>query len=142
MRRLKIVLDTNVFLVTLPSHHSYHWVFQAILNDKFDLCISTEILLEYQEIITQRYGLDKINATLDFLLLLPNVHLITPYFRYSLIEKDFSDNKFVECAIMAGSDFIISNDKHFQVLKEINFPPVKVLKYEEFEMEYKAEMIS
>jgi putative PIN family toxin of toxin-antitoxin system len=116
MKRLKIVLDTNVFLVTLPSHHSYHWVFQAVLNDKFDLCISTEILLEYQEIITQRYGLEKINATLDFLLLLPNVHLITPYFRYPLIEKDFSDNKFVECAIMAGADFIVSNDKHFQIL--------------------------
>lgn len=139
MKRHKIVLDTNVFLVSLPSQHQYHWIFQSIIQDKFDLCISTDILLEYQEIVSLRYGLDRTDITLDFLLLLPNVKLTTPFFRYPLIESDPSDNKFVECAIMAGADFIVSNDRHFQILKKIEFPPVKVLKYEEFEERFKQE---
>lgn len=142
MKGPKIVLDTNVFLVSLPSHHAYHWIFQTLLQGQFNLCVTTEILLEYQEIVAQRYGLAKIDATLDFLLLLPNVQLVTPYFRYPLIESDPSDNKFVECAVMAGADFIVSNDRHFQVLKNIEFPPVKILKYEEFETDWKHQLTS
>lgn len=133
MKKPKVVLDTKVFLVTIPSHHEYHWIFEAIISGQIDLCVSTDILFEYQEIISQRYGLSKIDSMLDFLLLLPNVYLVTPYFKYPLIKSDPSDNKFVECAIMANADFIVSNDRHFQQLKNIKFPPVKVLKYEEFE---------
>ncbi|MBK9013769.1 MAG: putative toxin-antitoxin system toxin component, PIN family [Saprospiraceae bacterium] len=111
------MLDTNVFLVSLPSQHEYHWIFQAILNDQLDLCVSTEILFEYQEIVPQRYGLQETDSTLDFLVFLPNVHLITPFFKYLLIPADPSDNKFIECALMGGADFLVSNDRHFQQLK-------------------------
>lgn len=129
-----MVLDTNVFLVSLPSQHEYHWIFQAILSEQIEVCVSTEILLEYQEIVSARYGLQKTDATLDFLVLLPNVNLVTPFFKYPVIFTDPSDNKFVECALMGGADFIVSNDRHFQQLKSLDFPPVRVLTYEEFNM--------
>lgn len=128
------MLDTNVFLVSLPSQHEYHWIFQAILSDQIEVCVSTEILLEYQEIVSSRYGLQKTDATLDFLVLLPNVNLVTPFFKYPVIFTDPSDNKFVECALMGGADFIVSNDRHFQQLNNLDFPPVKVLTYEEFKV--------
>ena len=86
--RLRIVLDTNVFLVSLAENYKYHIIFKAIIEDKFDLYLSNEIVSEYEEIIQSRYGLTKTDATLDFLLLLPNVHEITPYFNWQLIEKD------------------------------------------------------
>lgn len=134
MKRHKVVLDTNVFLVSLPSQHEYHWIFQAILSEQIEVCVSTEILLEYQEIVSSRYGLQKTDATLDFLVLLPNVNLVTPFFKYPVIFTDPSDNKFVECALMGGADFIVSNDRHFQQLKSLDFPPVNVLTYEEFKV--------
>lgn len=140
MRRPKIVLDTNVFLVSLSPHHKYHWVFQAIIDGTIDICVSTEILLEYQEIISERFGLEKTDSILDFLLLLPNVHPIIPFFQYPLIKADPSDDKFIACALMADADYIISNDKHFKILREIDFPPVQILTYQEFEELYKSQV--
>jgi predicted nucleic acid-binding protein len=50
-----------------------------------------------------------------------------------LIYVDEDDNKFVDCAVAANADFILTSDKHFRVLKDIPFPKVKVISLEEFE---------
>ena len=91
MNRLRLVLDTNVFLVSLAPQYKYHWIYECILQDKFDLCVSTEILLECEETIQQRYGLTATDAKLSYLLLLPNVHLIELSYRWNFIETDKDD---------------------------------------------------
>ena len=136
MKRVKLVLDTNVFLVSLAPDFRLHWIFQYLVDGRFDLCVTTEILNEYQEIISVRYGIKKTNATLDFLLLLLNVHQITPHFKWDLL-KDPDDNKFVDCAIAGNADFIITNDKDFNILKDIDFPPISKLTAQEFEDQFK-----
>lgn len=60
------------------------------------------------------------------------VELINPYFRLQLIEADHDDDKFVDCAFAANATYIISDDKHYDVLKEIDFPKLLVLKLKEF----------
>ena len=49
-----------------------------------------------------------------------------------LIQSDEDDNKFVDCAFTAGASCIVSNDAHFKILNEINFPKIFVLKIKEF----------
>jgi predicted nucleic acid-binding protein len=49
-----------------------------------------------------------------------------------LISVDYDDNKFVDCAISAGAKCIVSNDKHFKILKEIDFPKLEVITDDEF----------
>jgi uncharacterized protein len=49
-----------------------------------------------------------------------------------LITIDPDDNKFVDCAIAAGADYIITNDHHFDILAQISFPEVRVCSAEEF----------
>ena len=60
------------------------------------------------------------------------VELINPYFRLQLIEVDHDDDKFVDCAFAANATYIVSDDKHYDVLKEIDFPKLLVLKLKEF----------
>ncbi|GAB3723617.1 putative toxin-antitoxin system toxin component, PIN family [Spirosoma lituiforme] len=141
MNRLRLVLDTNVFLVSLAPQYKYHWIYECIIQDKFDLCLSTEILLEYEEIIQQRYGLTTTDAKLSYLLLLPNIYTISPSYRWNLIENDEDDNKFVDSFVAANADYIIGNDKHFKGLDRIGFPPIRVLTYEEFEETYKKQLV-
>ena len=102
--KLKIVLDTN------------------------------EILTEYQEKLVSRYGLKETEVTLDFLLLLPNINLVTPYYHWHLIEKDADDNKFVDCAIGGNADYLVTNDKDFNILKIIDFPKINVVSIDEFKV--------
>ena len=140
MNKLNVVIDTNVFLVSLASNFRLYWIFQAILHEKFTLSVSTEILLEYEEIIESRYGLNKTEATLEFLLLLPNVQLVTPFYKWNLASKDEDDNKFIDCAVAANADFIISNDKDLRRLNPIEFPPMKIISSDEFENEFKTQL--
>ena len=51
------------------------------------------------------------------------------------MEFDFADpddNKFVDRALNACADYIVTNDKHFNVLKSIGFQPIKMINIETF----------
>ena len=62
----------------------------------------------------------------------PYTRMFDPHFRFGLIEQDPDDNKFVDCAIIAGADYIVSEDAHFRILETIPFPSVNVRRLEEF----------
>ena len=64
----------------------------------------------------------------------PNVIRKDPHYTFALIEADKDDNKFVDCAIAANAKCIVTEDKHFRVLKNIPFPKVGVLGIEEFSL--------
>ena len=51
---------------------------------------------------------------------------------FHLITADPDDNKFVDCALNAGADFIVTNDRHFNVLKNIDFPKINVIDIDTF----------
>jgi predicted nucleic acid-binding protein len=63
---------------------------------------------------------------------LPNVNLIEPYFNWHLINKDESDNKFVDCAISANATFIVTEDKDFNDVKLVNFPKINIIGINDF----------
>jgi uncharacterized protein len=62
--------------------------------------------------------------------------VIAPFIKWNLIVVDPDDNKFVDCAICAGAECVITHDAHFDVLKKIAFPSVRVLSPEEFKKIY------
>jgi len=138
MNKLRLVIDTNIFLVSLAPNYKYNWIYRALLNEKFDLVVSNEILTEYEEQIAFRYGMDRMDASLEFLHWQANVIFKDPSFLWQLVENDRDDNKFVDCYIAGGADHIISNDRHLHQVKNNKFPQISVLSYEEFEREYKA----
>ena len=49
-----------------------------------------------------------------------------------LIEQDKDDNKFVDCAIASNAEYIVTNDKHFDILKAISWPQISVVALQEF----------
>ncbi len=59
MSKLRLLLDTNIFLVSLALSSKYNWIHGALLNNRFDLVVSNEILTEYQEQISIRYGIEE-----------------------------------------------------------------------------------
>ena len=58
LNNLRVVLDTNVFLVSLVPHFKYYWVFEKLQEGEYDLIISNEILSEYEEKIIEKLGLE------------------------------------------------------------------------------------
>ena len=129
---MKIVLDTNCLVAVLPKKSPYHCLWEAFRQGKFTLCYSTEILQEYEEILSRFHSPAAVVLIMEMLLKLPNVIQNIPYYRWNMIKTDPDDNKFVDCAFNAGADFIVTNDKHFNILKEIEFPKLNVIDIESF----------
>lgn len=130
----KVVIDTNVFLVSISSKSKYHWIFEAILNENFFLCVTTEILDEYAEIIEQKMGYEAGETAMALIESLPNVIFTNSFFRFNLL-KDPDDNKFVDCAIAANADFLLTHDSDFNILKSIQFPIVNIIDIQQFRFE-------
>ena len=128
----KVVLDTNCLVMALSRHSEYYPVWQGIRTGKYVLCVSNDIISEYQEIIAQKTSEVVANNVVRTLLESPFVELIDPYYHLELIVADPDDNKFVDCAFAANATYIVSNDKHFDVLKKIKYPPLQVIKLIEF----------
>lgn len=129
---MKIVLDTNILLVSISKKSQYRLIFDELLTQKYDLIISNEIINEYHEIISQKANSIVANNIIELLLSLKNIQKQEIYFQWNIIEKDKDDNKFVDSAIAGNADFLVTNDKHFNVLKEIDFPPLQILNIDEF----------
>jgi putative PIN family toxin of toxin-antitoxin system len=129
---MNVVVDTNVFVISLTSKSPYHKIFTALRNRQYSIAVSNDILLEYHEIIAQKYSVRTAHDFINLLAELPNVSFINVYYNWHLIDADKDDNKFVDCGIAADVDFIVSEDGHFNVLKKIQFPKVKVIGIDEF----------
>ncbi|MEM8969718.1 MAG: putative toxin-antitoxin system toxin component, PIN family [Bacteroidota bacterium] len=120
-----VILDTNVLLETFPKKAKYHWVFKSFLEKKYTLAVSTEVLLEYHEIITQKTNDSIATNVVNGILRRSNTIRVEPSFFWNLIEKDPDDNKFTDLYVAAGADLLISNNaKDFKVLNTLEFPPI------------------
>ena len=130
----RVVLDTNVPLVSISDRSSLHWIFQHLIDGQYELCITTDILAEYAEIIERHMGSETSNSVLGVIEHLPNVRHITTYFKFQLL-RDPDDDKFVDCAIASNASYIVSHDKDFNVLSNISFPKVSVIDVKAFQMD-------
>ena len=124
---MKIVLDTNCLIPVLIPGSFGHDIWQAFRTGRYTLCVSTEILLEYEEIIIHMTGNREYAAlVIETIANAPNVEHVNPAYRFNLITTDPDDNKFVDCAVTAGATYIVSNDRHFRELERYDFPKVDV----------------
>ena len=129
---MRIVLDTNCLLASLSRRGAYFNVWRGLQAGKYTLCVSNEILEEYEEIIAQKTNSVIASNVVQTLLNAPSVELIDAFFRFDLIKNDPDDNKFVDCAIAGNATYVVSNDSHFDILKEIDFPKLIFKSLQEF----------
>lgn len=129
---MTVVLDCNILVMCLTSKSLYHSIYRKLVSGDFHLAMTTDIALEYQEIIQQKYGTATSNAFIAILNELPNVHFITTYYKWQLIEADADDNKYTDCAIAGQAEWLVTEDKHFNILKQVSFPQINVIAIDEF----------
>ena len=131
---MRIVLDTNLLLASIAKTSPYRWLFDAVLDGRLALCVSTEILLEYEEVIGRRSTPDVAANVLRALDLLPETVRVEPAYRWSLIVEDPDDDKFVDAAVAASASAVVTHDAHFGVLARVPFPRITVLRAEDLKV--------
>ncbi len=131
-----IVLDTNCLLQILGANSRFHYLWEKFLDEEYTLCVSTDILMEYEEILRQKASPVVAEMFMKVIHHAENVLRKDPFYRLSLIQSDPDDNKFVDCAFACQAEYIVTNDTHFSVLSSIPFPHIEVKSLETFAREY------
>lgn len=132
MVRPRIVIDTNCLLQILGAKSPYHFLFDLFVSYGYTMCVSTEVLLEYEEILKRKASPLAADLFLRVIVRSRNVIRKDPYYRLHVITKDMDDNKFTDCAFACQADYIVTNDSHFQDAVNSRFPTFNVINLDEF----------
>ena len=127
-----IVLDTNCLLQALPSNSPFHKIWTEVLDGRICLCVNTDILEEYEEILARKTTPEIARNIVEAIANLSTTVFQNTYVHFELLPADSDDNKFVDCAVASDAEYIVTNDKHFNPLKEIPWPKVEIIKIAEF----------
>jgi putative PIN family toxin of toxin-antitoxin system len=118
--------------MAISARTKYNQIWKSFLSGDFVLCLSNEILEEYEEVIARNVNPKIAGIVIYTILTRNNVERLDPHFHFHLIQRDEDDNKFVDCAIVSNAKCIVSEDRHFEILKTIDFPKVDILGIDEF----------
>lgn len=122
---MRVCIDTNVLVQVFGNAGPFGRITDALQRGTLELAVSNEILLEYEETLTRLSGQGRWQTVWSFLdgisRLHNNVLYVEPSYRFDAIVADPDDNKFVDCAIAADADFIVTNDRHFDVLNSSGY---------------------
>ena len=129
-------VESGAWHQRLTSFHIPSSPFSIILDKlyegAYELWVTNDILLEYEEKISDIFSKETAELILGALTLLPNVKKADIYFQLFLIDTDKDDNKFSDCAFAGNVHYLVTNDKHFNVLASIAFPKINIISLELF----------
>ena len=132
MMQPRVVIDTNCLLQILGAKSKYHFLFESFLQFGYVMCISNDVLLEYEEILRMKASPLAADLFMKVIARSRNVIRKDPYFKWNIITNDFDDNKFVDCAFACRANYIVTNDNHFQEAANSPFPVFNVINLDDF----------
>jgi len=127
-----VILDTNCLIVSIPQKSKYRKIWTAFLSGNYVLAFSNEILTEYEEVLSDFYSPELATYVLETIINAPNIIETNIFYKWQFIQIDKDDNKFSDCYVASGADILVTEDKHFNILKNIDFPHFKILNINEF----------
>lgn len=124
---MRLVLDTNSLIQCVSRRSRYHDLWLSFIDGRNQLCVTTEILNEYVEILQRETTENFASIMLEVILNNPNTLFINIFYKFNLIISDPDDNKFIDCAIAAQAKYIVTEDHHYDVLRDLEFPKVDII---------------
>jgi len=122
-----VVVDTNVLISALARQSPIAPLFRTIAKGELRLAITSAIVLEYEEIAAERGGPAFAAKVMHWLSLVSaswgTIEQVHPSYQFRVISADPDDNKFVDCAITANADFVITHDTDYAPLAGSGYKP-------------------
>ncbi len=129
---MRIVLDSNVLVASLGRKSKLRPIWNAFTEGIYQLIVSEDILKEYEEILHKHAAPGAAEIVMEIFIESPDVVIQKVYYNWNAITIDPDDNKFFDIAVAADIDYLVTNDRHFDIVKTITFPKVSVITAEDF----------
>jgi len=116
--KVKAILDTNVFISGVFWKGPPFEILKAWEEQRFRLAISVPILDEYRRVLDELTKQRAVQALTSILKII-EIHseMVEPVAFAGPVCSDPDDDKFLEAAIAAGADYVVSGDRALVDLK-------------------------
>lgn len=128
----RLVIDTNSLIQCISKRSRYHDIWLSLLDGRNNLCVSNEIIEEYEEILGRNVTPSFASLAVEVIINSPYTIFISPFYKFQAIIEDPDDDKFVDCAVAANARFLVTEDHHFNVLKNLDFSKVDLIGLDDF----------
>jgi putative PIN family toxin of toxin-antitoxin system len=128
---MTFVLDTNVVLSAFLYGGKPKQVLQELLSGNIQLAISESLIKEIRGVLQRSmFGLSSQIVQTILSDYTGVASWIEPVEHFDLVQDDPNDNQFIDCAVAAKADYLITGDKH--PLKLATFRMVKIVSVDNF----------
>ena len=130
----KIVLDTNVIIsAAISENGNAAKIFEMMIEERFESYTSNDIIEEIIDVFSRK-KISKLIKPDDQARIVDIFKrfsvIVTRIKKLNVVKDDPKDNMFLECALSAKADYIISGDTHLLDMGEYN--GIKVLSPAQF----------
>lgn len=128
---LRVTADTNILISALNFREGKPFqLLELARQGKISLTVSEPILTEMADVLRRKFGWPEERIARGREWITDMARIVTPAVRLEVIKEDPADNKILECAMTAGSDFIVSGDK--DLLRLGRYDSIRVLNAADF----------
>jgi len=130
--RPRVVLDTNVLISALLFGGPPGRLVSLWQQGKITLLVSSEVLKEYLRVLSyQKFRLTKreIKSLIE-VEVMPFAEPVNVRTKLRVVEKDHSDNKFLELAVDGKAVAVVSSNKH--LLEIVRHEGIEIISVVEF----------
>ena len=128
MRR--ITADTNLYVSALQFGGKPQTLLDMAQDGQIELALSDEILDETLRILRDKFQRSPEHLRDAEAQLRAVTKHVSPTERLDVVKADPTDNKILECAVAAGSEVVVSGDKH--LLELDGFREMQIIRVAEF----------
>lgn len=132
MDKIKIVVDTNIFISAFLGSKNAKLLFKEIVNDEFILIMSTAQLSEIKDVLSRpKFERYITPGEVEELIALLSMKISTPAIYDNIKDcRDVKDNMILEEAVYGNAQYIITGDEDLLVLNPYRW--IKIVNLKDF----------
>ncbi len=125
-----VTADANIYISSLIFSGVPRQFMQAAEEGKFQLAISDAVLAEIRRVLRVKFAWSEESTEATLQHLLGGVTLVYPTEMIDAVSRDPDDNRVIECAVAAGSSYIVTGDN--DLLSLGNYCGIQIIKVADF----------
>jgi putative PIN family toxin of toxin-antitoxin system len=128
---LRVTADTNILISALifPGGKPFQ-LLELAREGKINLTVSEAILDEMAGVLARKFNWQPEEIAAGRKWITEMARTVKPAVRLDIIKEDPPDNRILECASAAGSDYIVSGDK--DLLRLGRYDSIRIVRLAEF----------
>jgi len=127
----KVTIDTNILISAFVFPDGIvREIINLTIKKQIEIFISEKIIEEYIKILSGKFHWTDEDIKENLIFLKKIFNIIKTEKKIDIIKNDEADNRILECAITAGTNFILTGDKHLLNIKK--YKNISILKPADF----------